>query len=578
MLRATTPPGGALAQEQDPLAEDLTLSFEPRTIEHLGLQMYSQLPAALAELIANAYDADANNVTVTVANDEQGSQFIAVHDDGHGMSRRDLNQKYLRIGRNRRESDGMHSESGRRKVSGKKGIGKLALFGIGRRIHVNTSRAGSPISTETILDWDDMLASGGSDYKPKTQDVKVAESSRGTQIEIHSLLRKTRIVPEELARSLARLFNYEGTFNLFLNWEEAQLQITPDLRHDEDDIQFRWDLPEDLPVALKDTAEYFSNNNVRGSVIGTKRTQKQDNRGVIVYINGRRANAAGFYGANESSYAFSYLSGILQADYLDELPVDVIASDRASINWELPATEELRSHIEQALSWVARDWRRKRGEEKQKKVIRRTQRDFEAWTENQRGEDGNNLRSLLSLLTSADVDMADETVDQVLEDLESLVPEYARLHWRHLHPAVREAAQEDYAREDYLRAVDEAMKAYSAAVRVKSGTEKSSDADIMNSAFGGASAMIDVARHFEMAAGTDVLSADTLKNIREGQHWFSRGLIAGFRNLSAHNQKQLLRRIEILTDRDCLDMLSLVSHLWFRLDGGALAVNDAPLA
>ena len=37
----------------------LRMSFDPQTIEHLGVKMYSQIPNAVAELIANSYDADA---------------------------------------------------------------------------------------------------------------------------------------------------------------------------------------------------------------------------------------------------------------------------------------------------------------------------------------------------------------------------------------------------------------------------------------------------------------------------------------------------------------------------------------
>lgn len=37
----------------------LIMSFDPHTIEHLGVKMYSVLPNAIAELIANAYNADA---------------------------------------------------------------------------------------------------------------------------------------------------------------------------------------------------------------------------------------------------------------------------------------------------------------------------------------------------------------------------------------------------------------------------------------------------------------------------------------------------------------------------------------
>ena len=44
--------------------DELKMAFEPSTIQHLGIKMYSQAPAAIAELIANAYDADATEVKV----------------------------------------------------------------------------------------------------------------------------------------------------------------------------------------------------------------------------------------------------------------------------------------------------------------------------------------------------------------------------------------------------------------------------------------------------------------------------------------------------------------------------------
>jgi HSP90 family molecular chaperone len=121
----------------------LTLQFDPLTIEHLGYKMYSHLPNALAELIANAYDADATKVQVILRDGESGRSVI-VQDDGHGMNLGDLREKYLRIGRNRRVEGEGRSESGRRAVAGKKGLGKLALFGIGETILLTTKRRELP--------------------------------------------------------------------------------------------------------------------------------------------------------------------------------------------------------------------------------------------------------------------------------------------------------------------------------------------------------------------------------------------------------------------------------------------------
>ena len=46
------------------MKQDLEMSFDPNTIEHLGVRMYSTLPPVLTELIANAYDADAETVKI----------------------------------------------------------------------------------------------------------------------------------------------------------------------------------------------------------------------------------------------------------------------------------------------------------------------------------------------------------------------------------------------------------------------------------------------------------------------------------------------------------------------------------
>ena len=50
------------------------MHFDPNTIEHLGIQMYSTLPPVIAELISNAYDADAKHVKIHLA--DVGEKFI----------------------------------------------------------------------------------------------------------------------------------------------------------------------------------------------------------------------------------------------------------------------------------------------------------------------------------------------------------------------------------------------------------------------------------------------------------------------------------------------------------------------
>src|SRR3989338_8687653 len=97
--------------------EELKMSFDPNTIEHLGVRMYSTLPPVLAELIANAYDADAEHVLLTLK--DNGDKEIIIEDDGTGMSFEDINSKFLRIGRPRRQEEGVQVTAKNRKVIGK---------------------------------------------------------------------------------------------------------------------------------------------------------------------------------------------------------------------------------------------------------------------------------------------------------------------------------------------------------------------------------------------------------------------------------------------------------------------------
>jgi len=126
-----------------------TMKISRLTIDKLGIHMYDRVSAVLAELIANSYDADATKVTVTLpfgkylAKKKVGKTIdlgfeISIEDDGIGMLSHDVNEYYLKIGANRRSSRGETTPSGR-PVLGRKGIGKLAPFGICREIEVITA-------------------------------------------------------------------------------------------------------------------------------------------------------------------------------------------------------------------------------------------------------------------------------------------------------------------------------------------------------------------------------------------------------------------------------------------------------
>src|ERR1035438_2271147 len=131
----------------------LTMKFAGRFIELLGQQMYGGPVPAVAELIANSWDADALSVQVRVPDDPTApGAEIVVQDTGRGMTFDDLNEFYLTIGYERR-CRGEKTEGGR-DVMGRKGIGKLAGFGIAEDIVVRAVRDGHAV--EILLNYADI--------------------------------------------------------------------------------------------------------------------------------------------------------------------------------------------------------------------------------------------------------------------------------------------------------------------------------------------------------------------------------------------------------------------------------------
>ncbi|MCY4657790.1 MAG: ATP-binding protein, partial [Gammaproteobacteria bacterium] len=118
------------------------MTVDLNVLEHLGINLYSNIAAVLTEVVANVWDADAENVEITLDSEEK---WIEIVDDGIGMSVEDMNDKYLRVGYRRRHEDpnfGKFTAKGRQ-VMGRKGLGKLSLFSVANSIEVQTAKEGT---------------------------------------------------------------------------------------------------------------------------------------------------------------------------------------------------------------------------------------------------------------------------------------------------------------------------------------------------------------------------------------------------------------------------------------------------
>lgn len=546
--------------------EKLELKFDPHTIEHLGIKMYSQLPYALAELVANAYDAGAEFVEIKLYDKDSNNKKITVSDNGCGMSFEEVKDNFLVIGRRRREEDLSRENSKGRKITGKKGIGKLALFGIGKTISIITTKEGAATFTKFSLDWDDILHETSGRYFPSYEEIKKTDiKQKGTTIELSNLSRVSDFDLNATAVALSKLFNcFDSTFNVVLSRnDEEKLKLTRELKYESIEKEFEWDFAE---LCRTIESDYSFKDMLKGKIISSKKPMKPDLRGITLYVNGRLANIPSFFGVSEAGHTFSYLTGWIDADYLDEFDKDLISTDRQSLSWDLPEAQELQEFLQKIIRFLVRDWSAKRKNAKEESNTGKTGINITDWYATVPDEVRPKLSNIINKISDKP-EIDDDDFSSVVHQVYDLIPPYTYFHYRLLHSQVQQAAKKHYINQDFYVAFQEAMKRYKNAVKDKSGVSYTEDLDIVSNAFGKEQTKpLEVTAKYKIRPNGQPFSTSTIENIEEGQKSLSRGVVQGGRNIVSHEEHEDLKKTGLFTEKDCLDLLSLLSHLFKRLD------------
>ena len=142
-----------------------------------------------------------------------------------------------------------------------------------------------------------------------------------------------------------------------------------------------------------------------------------------------------------------------------------------------------------------------------------------------------------------------------------MIPDYPMLHWRHLHPKLKDRISQYYKNEQYGEAADQGAKIYCEVIRNITGS-KLDGRELMEPVFSGNPPRVRI----------NDFKTKSDKNIQEGQALLSKGLMSGFRNPIVHSAIDKIVP-DVFTELDCLNILSLTSHLLYRTDK---AVVDDP--
>jgi uncharacterized protein (TIGR02391 family) len=535
----------------------LELKFDPKTIEHLGVKMYSTLPPALAEIISNAYDADASEVVVEFLEQNGTPTAITITDNGIGMSLHDIQTKFLVIGRNRRQIDGdKPSVKFKRLPTGKKGLGKLALFGIAKSIAVDTIQ--NNLRNRFHLNYEDLLASNEV-YNPKIDitDRKTTSDSK-TIIQLNELKRRSSFDLEAIADSLARIFIVDSNFQIKLKDNKGrEIIISDERRYGKIEQQFTWS-EDDL---ILNDSPYFGKVKVFLTTGKTPIPPASGLRGIALFSRGKLVNAPEYFSDSTSSHFYQYLTGWIKADFIDLLDEDVISTNRQALNWDQPEMTVFRKFLSEIIAKVGQDWRKKRSNKKDQDIQKVTGINKEQWFSTLPGDVRVSVEAIVKNM--GDNEEVSETFGPVVQALYAIIPEYPLLHWRHLHASIKDGVLEYYKNQQYGHAADQGVKLYAALIRKLAAIDKDGTglADVFNYQYEAQSKTLTRAP----TVAINDLSSDSLRNMQDGQGMLTRGLIHGFRNPINHAPMAAVVP-SLISELDCLNILSLISYLANKLE------------
>jgi hypothetical protein len=369
------------------MGHNFKFDVDVNVINHLGVGLYSSTPAALTELVANAWDADASEVTIDI---DPGAETITIQDDGHGMTPQEIQERFLNVGFSRRGPKGADakSASGKRQVMGRKGIGKLAMFALADKLMISSqTKMTAPVGfTIDVPAFRTALANHKSTFLPEFSPTPLPKG-HGTRIEMKQVLKGLKTTESFLRVKLARRFSIIGgqDFTLKLN----NSPVTKEDRGFYEHVQFLWifddaSLKEILPlcknlaslpvkpkpkekvelctaplpnVVTVDGKQYQINGYIASVEQPKQLGAKDDSANILsIFANGRVFAEDVLHEANSAKYYQNYLVGEIHANFLDADSVDRATASREAIKKDDPAYQALIAVVRSSLEEISNKW------------------------------------------------------------------------------------------------------------------------------------------------------------------------------------------------------------------------------
>jgi signal transduction histidine kinase len=172
-----------------PNSKEIYFNIDARILYQLGEQLVTDRSVALAELIKNAYDADASIVNVAMEKITQPGGYILIKDNGEGMNSHAFEENWMRIATIDKKKNPISNKYGRKKA-GEKGIGRFACRRLSKKLllkSVTLNKDGKKEQLNATFNWENFKPGDDLIKIPINYSVEIVNSDipTGTALYLH---------------------------------------------------------------------------------------------------------------------------------------------------------------------------------------------------------------------------------------------------------------------------------------------------------------------------------------------------------------------------------------------------------
>ncbi len=375
------------------------MTVDMSVLESLGINLYSNAAAVISELVANAWDADANRVTIDW---KSGSQVVVITDDGIGMTPKQINERFLVAGYQKRAVEGTESPKFHRLYMGRKGIGKLSVFSIADTAYVYSVTTRDVNGVEQIateaglkIEVNELRAKirAKQSYNPEPVPIPPEYRTRGTTIVLTDLKSKRAdLTASALRKRIARRFDVlddrapeKGGFEIIINGTRITYADREELKR----LEYIWEFggtilaDEVLPPGIgrfvfkTDVVDKENDWRVSGWIGTAKRpndlSSDEDAGSLknIIVLARKRPIQEGIIEKLDFSRIFgNYVTGQIEADFLDlDDQDDIATSDRQRLIEDDPRVVALQKFLRERFLEASDKWTEVRPKKKAKDAL-----------------------------------------------------------------------------------------------------------------------------------------------------------------------------------------------------------------